>query len=89
MIVFFLGIELVGNSVDVPNENTVDPNRIQVASSSSGTVSIDHIKYQYNPKEKRDSQVDTSDNETSTASIVRDEELSLEDLMAKMKQMQN
>ncbi len=77
------------NSVDVPNENTVDQNRIQLASSSSGTVSLDQIKYQYVPKAKCDPQVDTSDNETSAASVTRDEELSIEDLMAKMKQMQN
>ncbi|CAF4368797.1 unnamed protein product, partial [Rotaria sordida] len=37
-------IELVSVSVDVPNENTVDRNRIQLASSSTGTGSLDQVK---------------------------------------------
>lgn len=82
-----LGIELVSDSVDVPNENAIDHNRIQLASSSSGTVSLDQIKYQYVPKSKSDLQVDTSDNETSAASATRDDDLSIEDLMAQMKQI--
>ena len=45
------------------------------------------MKYQYVPKAKCDPQIDTSDTETSAASTARDEELSIEDLMAKMKQM--
>jgi hypothetical protein len=45
------------------------------------------VTYQYVLKPKRDPQVDTSDNETSAASTTRDDELSIEDLMAKMKQM--
>jgi hypothetical protein len=45
------------------------------------------VKYQYVPKAKCDPQVDTSDNETSAASTTRDDELSIEDLMAQMKQM--
>jgi len=81
------GIELVSNSVDVPNENTIDRARIQLASSSNETVSLDQVKYQYVPKTKFDPQIDTSDNETSAASTARDDELSIEDLMAKMKQM--
>ncbi|CAF3325740.1 unnamed protein product [Rotaria sp. Silwood2] len=81
------GIELVSDSVDVPNENTIDRNRIQLASSSNGTVSLDQVKYQYVPKIKGDPQVDTSDNETSAASTTRDDDISLEDLMAKMKEM--
>jgi hypothetical protein len=84
---FYLGIELVSNSVDTPNENTIDRDRIQLASSSNGTISLDQVKYQYVPKAKRDPQIDTSDNETSAASTTRDEELSIEDLMAKMKEM--
>jgi len=84
---FFLGQLIVSDSVDVPNENTIDRDRIQLASSSSGTISLDQVKYQYVPKAKCDSQVDTSDTETSAASTARDDELSIEDLMAKMKQM--
>lgn len=83
----FQGIELVSGSADVPNENTIDRDRIQVAGSSSGTISLDQVKYQYIPKAKNDPQVDTSDNETSAASTTRDDELSIEDLMAKMKEM--
>ncbi|UJR31934.1 hypothetical protein I4U23_019407 [Adineta vaga] len=81
------GIELVSDSVDVPNENSVDHSHIELASSSNGTISLDQIKYQYNSKVKCNPQVDTSDNETSTASTARDNELSLEDLMAQMKGM--
>lgn len=87
MAFFSLGIELVSDSVNVPNENNVDQNRIQLASSSNGTASLDQIRYQYVPKAKCDPQIDTSDNETSAASTARDDELSIEDLMAKMKEM--
>ncbi len=45
------------------------------------------MKYQYVPKAKCDSQIDISDTETSAASTTRDDELSIEDLMAKMKEM--
>lgn len=83
----FAGIELVSDSAEVPNETTIDRNRIQIAASSGGTVSLDQVKYQYIPKAKNDPQVDTSDNETSAASTTRDDELSIEDLMAKMKEM--
>ena len=82
-----LGIELVSDSADVTDENTIDRARIQLASSSGGTVSLDQVKYQYIPKAKGDPQIDTSDNETSAASTTRDDELSIEDLMAKMKEM--
>ncbi|CAF3810700.1 unnamed protein product [Rotaria sp. Silwood1] len=81
------GIELVSDSIDVPNENLIDKNRIQLTSSSNGTVSLDQIKYQYIPKIKNDSQIDTSDNETSAASTTRDDDITIEDLMAKMKEM--
>ncbi|CAF1200643.1 unnamed protein product [Rotaria sordida] len=80
------GIELVSDSVDVPNENTVDRNRIQLASSSTGTGSLDQVKYQYVPKVKCDPQVEVSD-ETSAASTKQDDDMSIEDLMAKMKEM--
>ncbi|CAF1315594.1 unnamed protein product [Rotaria sordida] len=80
------GIELVSDSVDVPNENTVDRNRIQLASSSTGTGSLDQVKYQYVPKVKYDPQVEVSD-ETSAASTKQDDDMSIEDLMAKMKEM--
>lgn len=82
-----LGIELVSDSVEVPNENTVDRSHIELASSSSGTISLDQVKYQYVPKVKCNPQIDTSDNETSAASTARDEDLSIEDLMAQMKRM--
>ncbi len=45
------------------------------------------MKYQYVPKAKCDPQIDLSDNETSATSTARDDELSIEDLMAKMKEM--
>ncbi len=87
MCFFLIGIELVSNSVDVSDENTIDRARIQFASSSDGTVSLDQVKYQYVPKAKCDPQIDLSDNETSAASTARDDELSIEDLMAKMRDM--
>ncbi|CAM4795124.1 unnamed protein product [Rotaria magnacalcarata] len=81
------GIELVSTSVEVPNENEVNRTFIQVDSSSDGTISLDQIKYQYVPKVKCDLQVDISDTETSAASTTRDDDISIEDLMAKMKEM--
>ena len=69
------------------NENTIDRNRIQLASSSNGIALLDHVKYQYVPRGACDPQVDTSDNETSAASTTRDDDISIEDLMAKMKEM--
>lgn len=81
------GIELVSNSVDEKDGNTVDQSRIQLASSSDGNVSLNQVRYQYLPRENSDSQVDTSDAETSAASTTRDDDMSLEDLMAKMKSM--
>ncbi|CAF0913903.1 unnamed protein product [Adineta steineri] len=81
------GIELVDNSVDVPNENTIDQKHIQLDSSSTGAVSLNQVKYQYVPKAKCNPQIDTSDNETSATSTTRDDELSIEDLMNQMKGM--
>ncbi|CAF4737114.1 unnamed protein product, partial [Rotaria socialis] len=81
------GIELVSNSIEVPNENEVDRNFIQVDSSSDGTISLDQIKYQYVPKVKCDPPVDISDTEISASSTTRDDDISIEDLMAKMKEM--
>jgi len=81
------GIELVRDSTAdiLPSEENIDKSRIQLTSSSSGTVSLDQIKYQYTRKAEGQSQIDTSDNETSAASTTRDDDISLEDLMAKMK----
>lgn len=83
----FVGIELVSDSGEASTDNPVDAARIQFASSSGGTVSLEQVKYQYAPRAKCNSQVDTSDNETSAASTARDDELSIEDLMAQMKSM--
>jgi hypothetical protein len=81
------GIELVSDSVETPNENAVDRNRIELTSSSNSTISLDHVKYQYTRQPKGSAQIDTSDNETSAASATRDDDLSIEDLMAQMKKM--
>ena len=81
------GIELVSHSVDAPDENAVDRNRIELAASSNSTISLDQVKYQYTRQPRASAQVDTSDNETSAASATRDDDLSIEDLMAQMKKM--
>lgn len=77
----------MSDSSDQPTDNKVDQNRIQITSSSNDTASLDQIKYQYTRTSKDNTQIDTSDNETSVASTTRDDELSIEDLMAQMKTM--
>jgi len=81
------GIELVSDSSDQPTDNKVDQNRIQITSSSNDTASLDQIEYQYTRTSKDKTQIDTSDNETSETSTTRDDELSIEELMAQMKTM--
>jgi len=86
-VIFYLGIELVSESVDVPDENTVNRNRIQLTGPPNDNVSLDQVRHQFIPKPKCNPQIDTSDNETSATSTTRDEELSIDELMAQMKNM--
>lgn len=77
----------MSDSSDQPTDNKVDQNRIQITSSSNDTASLDQIEYQYTRTSKDKTQIDTSDNETSETSTTRDDELSIEELMAQMKTM--
>ena len=87
IIPFCTGIELVSDSSDQQTDNKVDPNRIQITSSSNNAASLTQVQYQYTRKPTDKAQVDTSDNETSAASTNRDDELSIDELMAQMKGM--
>jgi len=90
------GIELVSDSggqstVDDDNNN----NLTKFASSVTGT--IDQVKYQYTKSKQQHQQeqqkakhgpgFEYSDNETSEASLTRDDDISLDDLMLKMKNL--